>query len=103
MLGGFTIHPYALGGGTFNHEPMRDRYLLISKQEMKHLKRKVDEKGFTPFMLYKHGGVPKSTISQVLHGTRKNIKITTIYDIISTMGMTMDEFFNDPIFREVSE
>ena len=63
----------------------------------------MDEKGFTPFMLYKHGGVPKSTISQVLHGTRKNIKITTIYDIISTMGMTMDEFFNDPIFREVIE
>lgn len=63
----------------------------------------MEEKGFTPFMLYKQGGVPKSTISQVLHGTRKNIKITTIYDIISTMGMTMDEFFNDPIFREVSE
>ena len=47
VLVGFTIQPYALGGNTFNHEPMRDRYLLISKQEMKHLKRKVDEKGFT--------------------------------------------------------
>jgi len=67
------------------------------------LKDVMDEKGFTPFMLYKRGGVPKSTISQVLHGTRKNIKITTIYDIISTMDVSIGEFFGDPIFDEVSD
>ncbi len=31
----------------FNHEPDRARRLLLHKQEIKRLKRKVDEKGFT--------------------------------------------------------
>lgn len=61
VLVGFTIQPYALGGSVFNHVPMRDRYLLISKQEMKHLKGKVDEKGFTmvPRKIYFKGNLVK--------------------------------------------
>ncbi|MFP3860267.1 MAG: SsrA-binding protein SmpB [Bacteroidales bacterium] len=31
----------------FNHEPKRDRKLLLKKQELKKLQRKVKEKGFT--------------------------------------------------------
>lgn len=31
----------------FNHEPRRDRKLLLKKQELKKLQRKVKEKGFT--------------------------------------------------------
>lgn len=54
ILMGFTIQPYSLGGSVFNHAPMRERYLLIKKQEMKHLRRKVEEKGMTiiPYRLY---------------------------------------------------
>lgn len=63
----------------------------------------MEEKGFTPYQLHKQGGVPKSTISQVLNGTRKNIQITTIYEMVSTMGMTIDEFFHDNIFKNVSD
>lgn len=63
----------------------------------------MEEKGFTPYLIHKQGGVAKSTISQVLNGTRKNIKITTIQEMASTMGLTLDEFFADPIFKEITD
>jgi SsrA-binding protein len=41
-----NIQPY-LFGNIFNHDPDRPRKLLVHKQELKRLKRKVDEKGLT--------------------------------------------------------
>lgn len=41
-----NIQPY-LFGNIFNHDPDRPRKLLAHKQEIKRLKRKVDEKGLT--------------------------------------------------------
>lgn len=46
ILVGFHISPYTFGN-LFNHEPDRNRKLLVHKQEIKRLKRKVDEKGYT--------------------------------------------------------
>jgi SsrA-binding protein len=54
ILVSFLIQPYSHGGKTFNHETARNRRLLAHKQEIKRLKRKVDEKGFTlvPLEIY---------------------------------------------------
>jgi SsrA-binding protein len=43
---GLHITPYAFGN-RFNHDPDRPRKLLVHKQEIKRLKRKVQEKGLT--------------------------------------------------------
>lgn len=43
---GFTIQPYA-HGSIHNHETTRTRSLLAHKQEIKRLRRKVEEKGLT--------------------------------------------------------
>ncbi|TVQ39867.1 MAG: SsrA-binding protein SmpB [Spirochaetaceae bacterium] len=45
-------------GNIHNHEPLRDRKLLIHRQELKRLRRKVDERGFTliPLRLYLRQG-----------------------------------------------
>ena len=49
----FHISPYEFGNIN-NHDPLRNRKLLLHKQEIKRLKRKVDEGGFTlvPLRLY---------------------------------------------------
>lgn len=41
-------------GTIYNHDARRDRRLLLRKQELKKLKRRVEEKGFTivPYRLY---------------------------------------------------
>lgn len=46
ILTGFTIQPYK-NGSIFNHEPLRERNLLAHKQEVKKMRRKVEEKGMT--------------------------------------------------------
>ncbi len=43
---GLHISPYKMST-TFNHDPLRDRKLLLHKQELKKLRRQIDEKGIT--------------------------------------------------------
>ncbi len=45
----------------FNHEPDRDRRLLVHKDEIRRLRRKVDERGFTlvPLQIYLKKGIVK--------------------------------------------
>jgi SsrA-binding protein len=59
-LVGFHITPYEFGN-IHNHVPERERRLLAHKDEIKRLKRKVDERGFTlvPLKFYLKGGLVK--------------------------------------------
>ena len=54
---GMTISPYEMGN-QFNHEPTRERKLLLHRQEIKRLTGKLKEKGFTlvPLKVYIKNG-----------------------------------------------
>lgn len=76
---GFHISPYRFGNIN-NHEPDRNRRLLVHKQEIKRLKRKVDERGFTlvPLKFYLKRGLVKVELGicrgKRLHDKRESIK-----------------------------
>ncbi|NLK13958.1 MAG: SsrA-binding protein SmpB [Spirochaetales bacterium] len=76
---GLTIQPYT-HGNIHNHEPNRNRRLLAHKRQIKQLRRKVDEKGFTlvPTAIYLRGNLVKVQISlcrgKQLHDKRNAIK-----------------------------
>ncbi|HUX20304.1 MAG TPA: SsrA-binding protein SmpB [Spirochaetia bacterium] len=59
-LVGFHISPYPFGN-MYNHDPDRERKLLAHKQEIKRLKRKTDERGYTlvPMKFYLKRGMVK--------------------------------------------
>ncbi len=61
------------------------------------------EKGFSQYDFYTKGGIAKSTASQVLNGTRERVAIKTIYEMTSTMGVSLKEFFDSLIFDEVND
>lgn len=63
-LVGLHIQPYT-HGNIHNHEVQRPRRLLAHKQEIKRLRRKVDEKGFTlvPTSIYLKGNLVKVQVS----------------------------------------
>ena len=61
------------------------------------------EKGFSQYDFYTKGGIAKSTVSQVLNGTRERIAFKTIYEMISTMGVSLKEFVDDSIFDDISD
>lgn len=79
ILKGLHISAYTFGN-IHNHEPDRERVLLASKQEIKRLKRKIDEKGFTvvPTKIYFKGSLIKIEIGlgrgKKLHDKRNSIK-----------------------------
>ena len=63
----------------------------------------IEEKGIRQCTLHKEGGIPRSTISQVLSGKKKKIELHTIYEMTATMGVSLKEFFDDPIFDDISD
>ena len=64
ILVGLHISQYS-HGSINNHEPERERVLLLHRQEMKRIKRKVDEKGMTliPTLVYLKGNLVKVRVS----------------------------------------
>lgn len=76
---GFTIQPYDKGS-IFNHISDRNRRLLVHKQEIKRLRRKVEEKGLTlvPTKVYLKGNLVKLQVSlcrgKALHDKKETIK-----------------------------
>ncbi len=79
-LSGLHISPY-LTASFFNHEPMRERKLLLTKKEIGKLEKKIAEKGLTivPKKIYINDrGLAKMTVSlavgKKLHDKRESIK-----------------------------
>jgi SsrA-binding protein len=75
----FHISPYDFGN-RHNHDPDRDRRLLVHKQEIKKLRRKVEEKGLTliPLRFYLKKGLVKLELGvcrgKRLYDRRQDIK-----------------------------
>ena len=77
-----AMHISQYAHGSINtHEPERDRRLLVHKQEIKRMKRKVDEKGMTlvPTQVYLKGNLVKVRIS-LCRGKQEHDKRNTIKD-----------------------
>ncbi len=78
-LMGFHISPYTYGNLN-NHNPDRERRLLAHKDEIRKLRKKVEEKGFTlvPIQLYLKNGLIKVELGickgKKLYDKRETIK-----------------------------
>ena len=76
---GFHISPYPFGN-LHNHEPERERKLLVHKEEIRKLRKKVEEKGFTlvPIKVYLKNGLIKVELGicrgKKLYDKRETIK-----------------------------
>lgn len=62
----------------------------------------MEEKEFTQYDFYTKGGIAKSTVSHV-YGTRERVAVKTIFEMVSTMEVPLNVFFDDPIFSEVED
>ena len=55
----------------------------------------LSERSLTAYQLYKNGGVPRSTLSDVLLMKKKKVSTDTVYQICATLDISLTEFFND--------
>jgi SsrA-binding protein len=74
------ISPYNASGAYFNHEPKRDRKLLLHRKEIRRLIGQLEEKGLTliPLKMYMKGSLVKLSLGlgrgKKLHDKRETIK-----------------------------
>ena len=61
------------------------------------------ERGLSGYKVAKLGGVPKQVIYSILKCEYKKISIDVIYQITATLDMSLEEFFSDPMFGDISD
>ena len=67
------------------------------------LRKIMAEKNITPYYFHVNGGIAKSSISQLFNGKQEKVTLDFLYQFTSTLGMSLCEFFNDPMFDEVTD
>lgn len=68
---------------------------------VKRLRELIKQKGITVNKLADISAVPPSTLKNILCGKSKNPGVVTIKLLCDGMGITITEFFDSPIFREL--
>ena len=56
----------------------------------------------TPYQLSSRSGVPKSTISNLLHCAYDSVKLRIIHELCQGFSISLLEFFSSPLFDEVN-
>ena len=53
----------------------------------------------TQYQLFKKSGVPQSTKSTILNCSYLSVKIRIIYELCEGFDISLEEFFNSPLFE----
>lgn len=61
------------------------------------------DRNLSQYSLFKNGGVPRSTVCDVVNNKKKRVSTETVYQICTTLGLTLAEFFDVPIFNELDD
>ncbi|MCH5152422.1 MAG: helix-turn-helix transcriptional regulator [Clostridiales bacterium] len=69
----------------------------------KRVEQLLNERGITQYALAQEGGIPRQTINIVVNGSHDRVALITIYQIAATFNMSLEEFFADPIFNDLSD
>ncbi len=77
--------------------------MKLSKAISIRITQLLNERNLSQYSLYKNGGVPRSTMCDVVNNKKKRVSTETVYQICSTLGLTLRDFFDDPIFNEVDD
>lgn len=60
------------------------------------------EHGMTQYQLFARSGVPKSTISNIIHCSYDSVKLRIIHELCQGFSISISEFFQSPLFDEVN-
>lgn len=61
------------------------------------------QKGMSLWALFKASGVPISTLAAFMNKRTELLKLHTLLHICEGFGITLTEFFEDDIFKEVEQ
>ena len=77
--------------------------MKLSNAIRKRIKFYLEDRNMNVWSLCKKTGIPCSTISTFMSGKTELIKLDTLLHICEGFGITITEFFEDDIFKEVEQ
>ncbi len=76
------------------------RIEYVSKAVAQRILNLCSEYGYTVNHLSELSGITQSTVSDIVNGKSKNVGVVTLQKLCEGLGITIEEFFTDPLFRE---
>lgn len=73
--------------------------MQLNEAISKRIKELCKERGMTQYALSLKSGVPQSTLSTIINCTFPSMKIRIIYEICEGFEITLNEFFDSPLFE----
>lgn len=67
------------------------------------IKYYLNKNNMSIWALFKATGIPRSTLCSFMNGTTELIKLDTLLHICEGFNITLIDFFNDPIFKDVEQ
>ena len=77
--------------------------MKLSKAIALRVKEVLDKNNYSQYELFKRGGVPRSTVNNVVNNNKKRVSTETVYQICSTLNMSLKEFFDSPLFDDIDD
>ena len=69
----------------------------------KRVEQLLEERNMTQYALAKKGGIPRQTVSIVVNGIHDRLALDTVYQIAATLEISLEDFFADPIFDDITD
>ena len=66
------------------------------------LRELLTQRTMTQYQLSSRSGVPKSTISNLLHCAYDSVKLRIIHELCQGLSISISDFFNSPLFDEAN-
>ena len=77
----------------------KEEYMTLSQAVSQRVRQILNEKEMTQYRLEQISGITHGTMNSFLNGRYKSCNLTTLVLIIRAFGMTIKEFFDNPIFE----
>ena len=77
--------------------------MKLTKAIALRVKELLDKNNYSQYELFKRGGVPRSTVNNVVNNNKKRVSTETVYQICSTLSMSLKEFFDSPLFDDIDD
>ena len=77
--------------------------MTLTKAIGERIKNLLAERHFSQYELYKRGGVPRSTVCCIINNKVNRVSTEIIYQICATLEISLQEFFDDPLFDNLDD
>ena len=74
--------------------------MKISEAIVIRIKEILEQKKITQYRLAQNSGLSIGTFNSLMYKRYKSVNLTTLITIIRTLGISINEFFNSPLFNE---